>query len=112
MGFIPRLPEISVKVDCEKGEVELYNFVGPVFYHWIRVRSKNDSGKGFKSERVETAYSPPADSGVKGEDWWTTYRYQLEAFVDRLKGRTPHTWMSKEDSVENMEWIEKIYEKV
>jgi len=46
-----------------------------------------------------------------GEDWWTTYRYQLEAFVDRVRGRAPQTWVSREDSVANMEWIEKIYEK-
>jgi len=47
----------------------------------------------------------------KGEDWWTTYRYQLEAFVDKLKGRTPQIWLDKEDAVANMEWVERIYAK-
>lgn len=46
-----------------------------------------------------------------GEEWWTTYRYQLEAFVDRVKGRKPQTWVDREDSVANMEWIERIYEE-
>jgi hypothetical protein len=29
-----------------------------------------------------------------------------------VKGRTPRTWVNKEDSVENMKWVEKVYEKV
>lgn len=40
------------------------------------------------------------------------YRYQLESFVDKVKGRQPRTWLDGEDSVANMEWIERIYEKV
>ncbi len=40
------------------------------------------------------------------------YRFQLEAFVDKLKGRKPQTWVSAEDSISNMESIEKVYEKV
>jgi len=52
------------------------------------------------------------DANVKGEEWWTTYRYQLEAFVDRLKGRTPQTWVDAQDSVADKEWIERIYAKV
>ncbi|KAF9006041.1 NAD(P)-binding protein [Cyathus striatus] len=54
-----------------------------------------------------------ADGGMagKGEEWWTTYRYQLEAFIDKVQGREPQTWVSKEDTIGNMEWIEKVYEK-
>ena len=40
------------------------------------------------------------------------YRYQLEAFVDKVKGRTPQTWVTAEDSIANIEAIEKVYEKV
>ena len=109
-GLIPPMPRVIVKVKCENGEIELYNFVLPTLYHWIRVRVEDASRRGKVKERVEKVYKF-ADGG-KGEAWWTTYRYQLEAFVDRVKGRTPKTWISKEDSVENLEWIEKIYEKV
>jgi len=108
-GLIPPMPRVIVKVKCENGEIELYNFVLPTLYHWIRVRVEDASRRGKVKERVEKVYKF-ADGG-KGEAWWTTYRYQLEAFVDRVKGRTPKTWISKEDSVENLEWIEKIYEK-
>lgn len=88
----------------------MYNFVLPTLYHSITVTVKD--GKGTKT-RVEKVYTF-ADGKMegKGEAWWLTYRYQLEAFVDRLKGRTPQTWVDKEDSVANIEWIEKIYEKV
>lgn len=40
------------------------------------------------------------------------YRHQLENFVDKVKGREPMHWMDADDSVANMEWIERIYEKV
>ena len=41
-----------------------------------------------------------------------SYRYQLEAFVDKLKGREPATWVSGKESIENMRVIDMIYEKV
>lgn len=106
LGFIPRWPDISVQVVCEQGSVELYNFVMPVIYHYIKV-----SPAGGKP-RTEKAYKFPPSSGLKGEEWWTTYRHQLEALVDQVKGRTPNSWMTSEDSIANMEWIEKIYEAV
>jgi hypothetical protein len=40
------------------------------------------------------------------------YRYQLEAFVDKLRGRTPGHWFDAQDSITNMEWIEAIYKEV
>lgn len=40
------------------------------------------------------------------------YRYQLEAFIDMVRGRRPVTWLSEENSVADMEWIERVYEKV
>ena len=40
------------------------------------------------------------------------YRYQLEAFIDKLRGRDPEHWFDAEDSISNMEWIEAIYKEV
>ncbi|KAG6377117.1 hypothetical protein JVT61DRAFT_1168 [Boletus reticuloceps] len=60
----------------------------PVIYHTIKV-----SPAGRKT-RTEKAYKFPPSSGLKGEEWWTTYRYQLEAFVDQIRGRAPNSWMS------------------
>jgi hypothetical protein len=36
----------------------------------------------------------------------------LEGFVDKVKGREPRTWITPEDSIEQAEWVDKIYEKV
>lgn len=106
LGFIPPMPDVTVTVECEGGKVEMINFVMPTLYHSIKVNVHN------KKTRVEKVYKfTDVRVDAKGEDWWTTYRYQLEAFVDRLKGRTPQTWVDMEDSVTNMEWIEKIYAK-
>jgi hypothetical protein len=87
--------------------VELFNFLLPTIYHSITI-SKRDG-----TSRVEKAYKF-SDAGVdgKGEEWWTTWRYQLESFVDRVKGRSPQTWVEAKDSVANMESIEKIFAKV
>jgi len=78
----------------------------PFVYHSITVQ------KHGQSARTEKAYTfKEGRMEGKGEDWWSTYRYQLEAFVDKVKGRTPQTWLEKDDAVSNMEWIERIYEK-
>jgi len=105
-GFIPRLDGAVVQVTCEQGVVHMFNFPLPVIYHYITVIPHG--GK----KRTEKAYLFPPGSLAKGEEWWSTYRYQLEAFVDKVRGRIPQTWVSGEDSIQNMFWIEKIYEEV
>ena len=99
-GFIPRFPQVRLVVDCEIGSIDMLNFVLPTFYHSITVKICGGH------TRVEKVYK-----GKKGEEWWTTYRYQLEALVDRVRGREPDTWLTKEESVLVMEWIEKVYNK-
>jgi len=102
-GLFPKIPQIKLKVEGEIGSLEMFNFVLPTLYHSITVKIKGGH------TRVEKIYK-----GVegKGEEWWTTYRFQLEALVDRVRGREPEVWLEKQDSVDNMEWIEKVYEKV
>ncbi|KAJ7691921.1 hypothetical protein B0H17DRAFT_1062180 [Mycena rosella] len=103
LGLLPRIPEMNATISCERGELRVFNFVMPTLYHSITV---TPTDKGTKA-RVEKAYTFPD----LGEPWWTTYRYQLEAFVNKIKGREPHAWVTKEDSVANMEAIELIYAK-
>lgn len=102
LGFIPRFPNTGFVVECERGRLEMLNHVIPTIYHYISVKN---NGLG---ARVEKVYKGPG----KGEEWWLTYRHQLEALVDKLRGREPETWLTKEDSVQTMEWIEKVYAKV
>ncbi|KAG5634295.1 hypothetical protein H0H81_002506 [Sphagnurus paluster] len=111
-GIIPSMPQIGATVTCEGGVIEIYNFVLPTIYHSIKVTTKLAAGKG-STKRVEKVYTFEEGKMIgKGEAWWTTYRYQLEAFVDRVKGRTPQTWVDRDDSIANMHWIEEVYAKV
>ncbi|KAJ4473635.1 NAD(P)-binding protein [Lentinula aciculospora] len=113
--FPPKLFKFWVEVKCEGGDVELLNFVLPTFCHSIKVSTK---AGGTTTKRIEKVYKfadAHMDDNSKaldlGEDWWLTYRYQLEAFVDKIQGRTPQTWVTRDDSVSNLEWIERIYDK-
>lgn len=49
---------------------------------------------------------------VQGADGASSYRYQLEAFVDKVRGRQPSAWRSAEDSIESMKAIDGIYTEV
>lgn len=49
--------------------------------------------------------------GLPGEDWWMSYRYQLEEFVNRVRGRPTAYWIDGEDSVNQMKMIDMCYEK-
>jgi len=105
-GIIPKIPTVKVKIEGTLGTVEIFNFVGPHLYHSVGVKIKGGHS------RVEKVYAPKDNLKSKGEEWWSTYRYQLEALVDKIRGREPETWLDKEDSIATMEWIEKVYEKV
>ncbi|KAI0316017.1 NAD-P-binding protein [Amylostereum chailletii] len=98
-GFIPQFPQVYAHVVGTKGEMTMFNHAGAWAYHYISVDAKDESGK--VNKRTEKRY---------GNEGWTTYRYQLEAFVDKLRGRTPEHWFDAEDSITNMYWLERIYE--
>jgi hypothetical protein len=101
------MPHNAVIVECEGGKIKLSNYMLPTLYHSITVSLRNGTS------RVEKAYTfEHGELGDREENWWMSYRYQLEAFVDRLKGKTLQTWVTPQDSAANMEWIEKIYAKV
>ena len=40
------------------------------------------------------------------------YRYQLEAFVDKVRGRQPQAWPSESESIAQMKCVEDIYHSV
>lgn len=99
---VPHL-ELDVKVEGDLGSAKLTFFTSPHLLHSITVKIRGGPTK------VEKVYS---DASRKSEEWRTTYMFQLENFVDKIKGREPKVWVSKEDSVATMECIEKIYAKV
>lgn len=65
---------------------------------------------------VEKRYTDGPLWGKRGQDWWTTYRYQLEAFVGMVRekegGEKYHgPCVPLEDSVKLMGLIDAVYEK-
>ncbi len=80
--------------------------MAPHYYHNITVEDKNT---GLTTNQKHYSFGPKW--GPTGDPWWSTYRYQLEAFVDKMKGRTPKHWIELEDSVAELELIDRVYEK-
>nr|WNS47940.1 FunJ [Talaromyces coalescens] len=99
--------------------VTLYNHIFPHVYHCITVDDMHTIRRGLQevrswSERKNIkAYTWPKDSGIcQGMEWWTTYRYQLEEFVNHIKARQGSgVWVSREDSISQMEVIDETYTK-
>lgn len=47
-----------------------------------------------------------------GQDWWITYRFMLEEFVNRIRGRKGSgVWVDLEDSLAQMQMIDSAYIK-
>ena len=40
------------------------------------------------------------------------YRYMLEAFIDKIRGRNPEYWFDAQDSITNLEWVDAVYKEV
>ncbi|KAH9916225.1 hypothetical protein B0H21DRAFT_781978 [Amylocystis lapponica] len=100
--LIPQLPKLTARVECEHGSIEIFNYVVPSLFNRITITKDGKS----RSERVYKTKEG------KGETpWWSAYRYQLEAFVDKVHGREPQNWRTAEDSIESMHIIDAIYTK-
>ncbi|KAJ5591826.1 uncharacterized protein N7459_002195 [Penicillium hispanicum] len=114
-GLVPRLWEVpAVEVETEKAVLCFYNFAMPHLYHWIRVREKGGSGMG-TVYRKQYEGGPlwgrvAVSTGEKGgRTGWSSYRWQLEAFVDAVQGRTPAFWVAGQESVWMMECVDAVY---
>ncbi|KAJ5169038.1 uncharacterized protein N7482_004632 [Penicillium canariense] len=100
--------------------VTLWNPIIPTFYHRIDIcdqhtlRQENDIAKTWSETNYKTAYNwPEGDKRASiYQDWWTTYRCQLEEFVNRVKGREGSgVWVDGAESIAQMEAIDRTYKK-
>ncbi|KAI0822503.1 NAD binding oxidoreductase [Trametes gibbosa] len=106
LGLIPRVWEMpSIEIETEHATIYFYNFMMPHLYHYIQIHDKRTG-----ATHTEKYYTGGPLWGARGESWWSTYRYQLEAFVDKVRGRAPAHWVTLESSVAQMETIDAIYE--
>ncbi|KAJ1028387.1 hypothetical protein NDA16_001554 [Ustilago loliicola] len=154
---IPNIHRITptLKATFKDGStVELQNFVGPFLWHNIKAtyrgKSATTANVPVGTTKNYKAYVPGDTSGTDqmrraakdghwpkgtGEVWWSTYRWQMEAFVLGVRavqaGTPPHevspinmtnedrdaekkrvpVWVQNEESVIIMKAIDAIYEK-
>ncbi|GKZ86193.1 hypothetical protein AnigIFM56816_001245 [Aspergillus niger] len=100
--------------------VTIWNYLLPVVWHRIdisenhRIVSEGKDIKQWKETRFVKAYEwtdSEKDTGLY-ENWWTTWRCQLEEFVNRVKGRKGSgVWVDAEESIAQMLAIDEIYRK-
>lgn len=85
-----------------KQHFEVQDSVGRVLNKWTETTSK-------KAYTGEEAGGHLAEFG--GETHWMSFRYQLEQFVNRVKGRETAYWMDREDSLKQMKMLDMAYVK-
>jgi hypothetical protein len=81
-----------------------YRFLMAHVYHKITVHSKETGQR-----HTQKHYSFGPHWGPRSEPWWSTYRYQLEAFISKVRGEDPNHWIGLEESVATMETIDRVY---
>jgi predicted dehydrogenase len=119
-----RMEDASVPRDQTKWlerKLSIQNFLMSSFWHRINIVDEyiirdNTSGKVVKrwttkmSKKVYTF----RDAGIElpGEPYWTSYRHQLEQFVNRIRGEEGSgLWVGYEDSLAQAKMIDMAYEK-
>jgi predicted dehydrogenase len=104
-------------------EVTINGWIHAIFWSRLDINESfeirdRDSGKVLKKwteKRSQKVYSPKDAGGeyaeLPGEEYWMSFRYQLEAFVNRVKGRETAYWIEREDSLSQMKMLDMAYEK-
>ncbi|KAF9904878.1 hypothetical protein EC991_002241 [Linnemannia zychae] len=94
------LPKFTIETD---DKIFTYGvFLMPVFYHYITVKDKSTG----KTETLPKEYA----------DGFSTYKYQLEAFIKAVKSGNKDTnsipgWVSGEDTIANMKVVDAVYKR-
>ena len=104
-------------------KVTIINFMMGAIWHRIDVEDEfvvrrkegEEEVKRWTVKESRKAYTwKEADIGVEkpSEPYWLTYKHQLDAFVDRVKGREgTGAWVDGKDSIGQMRMIDMAYTK-
>lgn len=121
LGVIPKFWDAmpSFTVELSKARIHLDNFVGPHMSHTVTISHKDDTGKLTGKKETLSAFKGGSLWGDRGEKWWTTYRYQLESFVDMVRateagkkdGEGVACWVDLDESKGVLELIDGVYDK-
>lgn len=101
--------------------VALYNFIVGAIWHRvdvedefaIRIKETGEVVRRWKQTETKKAYTF-RDAGIDrpSEPYWLSYKHQLDAFVDRIRGREgTGVWVTPEDSIAEMRATDMVYEK-
>jgi hypothetical protein len=110
--LVPRVWELpSIEVETDKAIIYFYNAMMPHLYHYIAVTDKATGHTRYhKQYRGGPCWGPAWTTGGKGgKAYWSTYRYQLEAFTEKVRGKDVPYWIPGAESIEQMETIDAIY---
>ncbi|KAA8650830.1 hypothetical protein EYZ11_003807 [Aspergillus tanneri] len=108
------------KIRSVKRKVTIWNHLMPSVYHridvddTITIRRAGLVLNTWKESKRLKAYSWPSDDerAIVGKEWWPSYLYQLNEFVNKIKGRKGSgVWVDGDDSIRQMEAIDRTYEK-
>ncbi|KAJ5626437.1 dimeric dihydrodiol dehydrogenase [Penicillium herquei] len=108
------------RVHSVKRNVTMWNHLAPSIYHRVDVEDTHTIRvgdrvvKSWKESKKEKAYKwPSGDVRANDEqEWWTSYRYQLNEFVNKVKGREGSgVWVDGGDSIRQMEAVDETYRK-
>jgi predicted dehydrogenase len=117
------LPDFADAEHRMQKTVTMWNYLLPTVWHRVDVVEEHrvvENGRNIKTWR-ETRFMKGYNWRGEGEgeedteayeEWWTTWRCQLEEFIHRIKGRKGSgVWIGPEESIAQMEAIDDIYRK-
>lgn len=105
----PKYTEADGRYRCEaeKSHLRFQWNIFPNRYHYFEIVDKESGKKSYSK-----AYTGGDWGKDRGHPLWTTYRWMLEAIVERVKtGKEPAHWIDLEESVEVMDIIDNVYKK-
>ncbi|CAI6341351.1 unnamed protein product [Periconia digitata] len=101
--------------------IVLNNFLVAAVWHRIDIEDEfiireKEGGRVVRrwSEKQSKKIYTFNDAGIDqpGEPFWTSYRHQLEQFVNKIRGREGSgLWVSNEDSIAQAKMIDMAYER-
>ena len=101
----------------------MHGIIHGIFWHRIdvkdvfEIRSKDDGSviRKWTEQKSHKTYSFNEAGGefadLPGETSWMSYRYMLEQFVNRVRGRETQHWVNGPDSIAQMKMLDMAYEK-
>lgn len=102
-------------------KLTLYNFLMSSFWHRLdiedefvvrEVKSGNVVKRWTKKQSKKIYTFKDAGIDQPSEDYWTSYRHQLEQFVSHVRGQQGSgLWVPYEDSLSHAKMIDMAYEK-